>query len=184
MRAFIFSIGERTTGLCQELMDDMGFETVLYQDNTSLWEKLKRFYTEALETDDEEFVRIDADIIPNRRVLDLIKVNDGCLWHAAVGWDWYKQERGLISIHHMKRQAVAQCLENIESARDENRPETYLWRMQEFHYPRVCHGVDISCGLHGYGQTDQRDRIEKLKESRNQDYDWELIRKIEALQCQ
>lgn len=181
MKAYVFSIGETTTNLCVELMKEMGFEVILYNDQTSLWDKLRRFYTEALQTDDKEFVRIDADIIPNKRTLDLLKVNDGCLWHCAVGWDWYKQERGAISIHHMKREAVAICLQNIKQARDKNRPESYLWRMQEFHYPRVCHLINISCGMHGYGQKDQRERIKSLKESRNQEYDWTLVERIENL---
>lgn len=181
MKAFVFSIGEKTTDLCCELMKEYGFEVILYKDSTSLWEKLKRFYEDALKTSDSEFVRIDADIIPNKRVLDLVKVNDGCLWHCGAGWDWYKMERGAISIHHMKREAVEICLENIESAKSMIRPESHLWRLQEFHYPRVCHAVDMSCGLHGYAQQNQRDRIKNLKQSRNQDYDWSLVNRIEAL---
>lgn len=181
MKAFVFSIGEKTTDLCVDLMKEMGFDVVLFRDDTTLWEKLKRFYEEALQTNDKEFVRIDADIIPNRRTLDLVKINDGCLWHCAVGWDWYKQERGSISIHHMKREAVEMCLENIDTAKQEVRPESHLWRLQEFHFPRVCHSVNISCGIHGYGQTDQRERIKGIKASRKQGYDWELLERIEAL---
>lgn len=181
MKAYIFSIGEKTTDLCRELMNDMGFETILLKDETSLWAKLKTFYEQALQTSDMEFVRIDADIIPNRGVQDLIRINDGCLWHCAVGWDWYKQKRDTISVHHMKREAIEKCLHNIDSAKDKDRPETHLWRIEEFHWPRVCHQVDISCGMHGYGQTDQRERIKKLKRSRNQNYDWDLVERIEAL---
>lgn len=181
MKAFVFSIGESTTDLCVELMQEYGFEVVLYKDGTTLWDKLKRFYTEALETDDQEFIRIDADIIPNKRVQDLIKINDGCLWHCAVGWDWYKQQRNTISIHHMKREAIEKCLQNIESAKGKIRPETHLWRIEEFHWPRVCHQVDISCGMHGYGQKNQRERIKQLKHLRNQEYDWSLVERIEEL---
>lgn len=181
MKAYVFSIGENTTDLCMELLQDMGFETILYFDGTTLWDKLKRFYTEALETTDNDFIRIDADIIPNKGVLDLVKLNDNCLWHCGVGWDWYKQRRDTISIHHMKREAIEKCLQNIEGAKREIRPETYLWRIEEFHWPRVCHQVDISCGIHGYGQKDQRERIKQLKHLRNQDYDWDLVEKIEAL---
>jgi len=72
MKAFVFSIGERTTGLCVEQLEKMGFEVILYKDNTSLWDKLKRFYTEALETNEDKFLRIDADIIPNQNVKDLV----------------------------------------------------------------------------------------------------------------
>lgn len=182
MKCYVFSIGEKTTELCVEQMKSMGFEVVLFQDNSSLWEKLKRFYTEALLTEEQEFIRVDADIIPNRGVLDLIKVNDQCLWHCAVGWDWYKQARGSISIHHMKREAIEKCLQNIESAKGKNRPESHLWRIEEFHWPRVCHQVDISCGMHGYGQENQRERIKNLKASRGQDYDWGLVERIEALE--
>ena len=181
MKAFVFSIGEKTTDLCCELLKEYGFDVVLYQDDTTLWDKLKRFYTEALETQDDEFVRIDADIIPNRGVLELVKVNDGCLWHCGTGYDWYKQARGAISVHHMKREAVALCLNKIELAKDKVRPETHLWRVQEFHWPRVCSVVDISCGLHGYGQKDQRERIKQLKDSRSQHYDWGLVERIELL---
>lgn len=181
MKAYIFSIGEKTTNLCVELMKEMGFETILYKDKTTLWDKLKRFYTEALQTEDKEFVRIDADIIPNKRVLDLIKINDGCLWHSAVGFDWYKQDRGSISIHHMKREAVEQCLQNIELAKDKIRPESFLWRLEQFHWPRVCHNININCGLHGYGQRNHRKRIKSLKYARGQDYQWDLIEKIEEL---
>lgn len=181
MKAYVFSIGESTTDLCVELMQEYGFEVILYKDGTTLWDKLKRFYTEALETDEQEFIRIDADIIPNKHVQDLIKVSDGCLWHCAVGWDWYKQQRDTISIHHMKREAVEKCLQNIESAKGKIRPETHLWRIEEFHWPRVCHQVDISCGMHGYGQKNQRVRIKQLKHLRNQEYDWSLVERIEEL---
>lgn len=181
MKAYVFSIGEKTTDLCCELMEKYGYEVILFQDETTLWDKLKRFYTEALATDDQEFIRIDADIIPNKGVQALVKVNDGCLWHCAVGWDWYKQRRDTISIHHMKREAIEKCLQNIESAKNKIRPETHLWRIEEFHWPRVCHQVDISCGMHGYGQETHRNRIKELKHLRNQDYDWDLVEKIEAL---
>lgn len=181
MKAYVFSIGEKTTDLCVELMREMDFEVILLQDKTSLWSKLKQFYELALQTNGQEFIRIDADIIPNKGVLDLIKINDGCLWHCAVGWDWYKQKRDTISIHHMKREAIEKCLQNIESAKDKDRPETHLWRIEEFHWPRVCHQVDISCGIHGYGQSDQRDRVKALKRMRGQEYDWDLVQRIEAL---
>lgn len=181
MKAYVFSIGEKTTNLCCELMSHYGFEVVLYKDKTSLWEKLKRFYTEALDTTEESFIRIDADIIPNKGVLKMLDVKDACLWHCGVGWDWYKQDRGSISVHHMKRQAIEICFDHIEEAKKEIRPETYLWRLHEFHYPRSSHVIDISCGMHGYGQQDHRQRIKQLKDSRNQDYDWELVEKIEAL---
>lgn len=61
MKAYVTSIGEPTTDLCVWSLERNGFETVLIQDQTTLAEKLKRIYSEA----DEDFVRIDADVIVN-----------------------------------------------------------------------------------------------------------------------
>lgn len=178
IKAFVFSIGEKTTDLCCELMEKYGFEVILYRDETSLWEKLKRFYTEALDTEDNVFVRIDADVIPNNNVKRLVK--DSLGWTCASGWDWYKQDRGAISIHVMDRFTIKQCLENIYEAKNEVRPETYLWRLKDVN-PFTSIEEDFSCGIHGYGQQDQRDRIKALKDSRGQSYDWYLVERIEAL---
>lgn len=176
MKAYIFSIGESTTDLCVELMKEYGFEVVLYQDDTTLWEKLKRFYAEALETKSDVFVRIDADIIPNRNVLKLQSKG----WTCASGYDWYKQDRGAISIHMMTRPIIEQCLAHIEEAKNEIRPETYLWRLPSINDLTSIQS-DFNCGLHGFGQKDQRDRIKELKHNRHQPYDWDLLDRIEDL---
>lgn len=180
MKAYVFSIGEKTTDLCCELMKDYGFEVILLKDkNTTLWDKLKYFYEQALKTNDEYFVRIDADIIPNSNIKTLTneKISP---WVCSTGYDWYKQDRGAISIHLMHRFMIYGCLYYINEAEQEVRPETYLWRkplINQFTYIENSY----SCGIHGYGQADQRERIKKLKKSRDQKYDWSLIEKIEQL---
>lgn len=180
MKAYIFSIGEPTTELCVELMEKYGFEVqLIYNEVSSLWDKLKYFYTKALETDEDIFVRVDADIIPNRNVNRLV---DDFIhgWSCASGYDWYKQDRGSISIHVMDRATIKKCLDHIEEARDKVRPETYLWRLKEVNgFTDV--EEDYSCGIHGYGQKQHRQRIKDLKHLRNQEYDWELVERIEAL---
>lgn len=178
IKAFVFSIGEKTTELCVELMEKYGFEVVLYQDQTSLWEKLKRFYAEALDTEDNVFVRIDADVIPNKNVKRLAK--DSLGWTCASGYDWYKQDRGAISIHVMDRATIKKCLEHIEEAKEKVRPETYLWRLESVN-PSTRIIEDYSCGVHGYGQQKHRARIKALKDSRGQSYDWDLVERIEKL---
>lgn len=178
MIAFVFSIGEKTTPLCLKLLNEYGFETRLFQDNTTLWYKLKRFYTEALETDETHFMRVDADIIPNRNVLRLAEKARG--WSCASGYDWYSQDRKAISVHVMERHIIEKCLRHIEEAEDKIRPETYLWRLPEVNsYTNIQD--EFNCGLHGYGQQDHRDRIKELKYNRNQKYDWDLLDRIEAL---
>ena len=180
MKAYIFSIGEPTTGLCFDLMEKYGFDVQLvYNETSSLWDKLKYFYTKALETPDNAFMRVDADIIPNKNVNRLV---DDFIhgWSCASGYDWYKQDRGAISIHVMDRATIKKCLDNIGGAKNKVRPETYLWRL-----PEVNRLTDIedeySCGIHGYGQKSHRQRIKDLKHLRHQDYDWDLVERIEAL---
>lgn len=180
VKAYIFSIGEHTTDLCVDLMNKYGFEThLIYNETSSLWDKLKYFYTVALETDDDVFVRVDADIIPNKNVNKLVKsFNYG--WSCASGYDWYKQDRGAISIHVMDRATIKKCLEHIEEAKDKVRPETYLWRLDSVN-PSTRVIEDYSCGVHGYGQQKHRARIKALKDSRGQSYDWDLVERIEKL---
>lgn len=179
MKCYVFSIGENTTDLCVELMREYGFEVILYQDGTTLWEKLKRFYTDVVDSGDEWAMRIDADIIPNRNVVKLSEMKDTS-WSCASGYDWYKQDRGAISIHLMNSWVIKQCLENIYEARDKIRPETYLWRLEDINvHTDVVE--EFSCGIHGYGQQNHRERIKQLKHNRNQKYDWQLLDRIEAL---
>lgn len=179
IKAFVFSIGEKTTDLCCELMQEYGYEVILYQDDKSLWQKLKRFYTEALDSKDNAFIRIDADIIPNPSVKSL-GVDYPELWECAWGFDWYKQDLGAISIHYMPRTIIETCLENVEEALDHNRPESYLWRIPNIN-KNVYIDETILRGVHGYGQKNHRERIKSLKQSRNQEYDWDLLDRIEAL---
>lgn len=188
MKAYVFSIGEKTTNLCCELLREYGYDIVLYQDQTSLWEKLKRFYTEALATEDRQFMRIDADIIPYEDVNNMENYHG---WTCAWGFDWYKQQSGSISIHKINREVIELCLRYIEGAREENRPESYLWRHININQLTGYHGQrddpaysfdeDVLFGLHGYGQDDQRQRIKDLKSSRNQQYNWDLVERIERL---
>lgn len=181
MKAYVFSIGEKTTDLCCELMTNYGFDVVLYKDDTTLWEKLLRFYTEAVEDNAPMAVRIDADIIPNSNVKDYPYVTEGYpLWECSSGYDWYKQDRSSISIHYMSLDAIKLCLKYIDEAKDEIRPETYLWRKHTIN-PYTKINWTMNRGLHGYGQEDHRQRIKDLKDSRNQEYDWDLVKRIEAL---
>lgn len=182
MKAVVFSIGEKTTDLCCELMAKYGFEVVRLEDpKTTLWQKLKQFYELAMDTDEDVFVRMDADIIPNANVKTMpLYKPEYPLWECSVGFDWYKQDRGTISIHYMNRRAIQKCLEHVDEAKRETRPETYLWRVPNINLYTTVDWT-INRGIHGYGQIDQRERIKELKDLRGQQYDWGLVERIEAL---
>ncbi len=179
MRAYVFSIGESTTDICCELMREYGFDVTLYKDKTTLWEKLERFYTEA--QNEDVALRIDADIIPNKNVQEIPRFKpDYPKWECSVGWDWYKQDRGSISVHYMNKLAIELCLSHVEDAKHEIRPETYLWRLPDINLYTSLDWT-LSRGIHGYGQSDQRQRIKDLKDARSQEYDWLLVERIESL---
>lgn len=177
MRAFVFSIGESTTELCVEQLEKFGFDVVLWQDSTPLWKKLYKLYWQP----DEEIVRVDADIIPNENILELINIDDDCWWHCASGWDLYKNDIAPISIHYMKQEALVAARDYISRGKDELRPETYVWRSRPFMQPRRCEVVPLVCGIHGYGQKDQAERIKTMKSLRNQPYDWDFIEKMQDI---
>jgi hypothetical protein len=179
MKIFVFSIGEQTTELAIDLLDKYGFDVeIIYNETSSLWDKLKYFYTKALEAGDEYIMRMDADIIPNENVKRLAEEDGG--WVCATGYDWYKQDVGAISIHKMHRDVIVECLDHIDEAKNKDRPETYLWRLSNVN-PLTRNQFDYACGLHGYGQRDQRQRIKDLKLMRGQVYNWDLIDEIESL---
>lgn len=176
MRAYIFSIGEPTTDLVCDLMREYGFDVVLYKDSTSLWSKLKRFYHEALDSPDEEVIRIDADVIPNPNVKNL---RSGGGWVCARGFDWYKQDVGAVSIHCLSRDVLHLCEAYINEAQSMSRPESHVWRIPIINEKTSL--TEAVYGLHGYGQQEHRNRIKALKDSRNQTYDWSLVERIENL---
>lgn len=177
MKAIVFSIGEVTTALCAELLNEFGFDVQVWQDKTSFYDKLNKFY----KAFDEDILRIDADIIPTANVKKLVQLEDNCIWHQCMGWDWYKHDIAPISINYYRQPMFETARQHIEKAKYLNRPESYIYRLEQFHWPRVCHVTDLVCGLHGYKQTDQRQRIKILKAEREQDYDWALVDKLEAL---
>lgn len=173
MKAYIFSIGEPTTELCKWSLDRLGFETVVVSNNdTSLWSKLKYIYNHV----NDDFLRIDADIICNKNVLKL-EPQDNCWWHQCYGWDWYAQDLNPIGINWIKKECLPALRSNIEQFENAERPESQMFRLGEFHNPRRCEVHNIIGGLHGYGQSDL-DRIIETKKRRNQDYDWELVKAL------
>lgn len=174
MKVFVFSIGEKTTDVCCQILEEYGYEVILLKDKTSLAEKLQKFYKLALETGDKEVMRIDADILPYPWMVDM-KNEKG--WTCASGFDWYKQNIGAISIHLMNRKVLKLCDKYSPGIEEYSRTETHLWRLPEINsYTSVDSSVR---GIHGFGQHDQRERIKSLKKERNQEYDWALVERIE-----
>jgi hypothetical protein len=177
MRAIVFSIGETTTELCKWSLERLGLEvTVMENENTTLWHKLKHLYNHM----DEDIIRVDADIVCNQNVLKLIEeaqASEETWWLQSTGWDWYHQELAPMSVSYIKKVALPFLRSSIEPFRKAERPESQMFRLDEFHNPRRCFVSPTITGLHGYGQNDLG-RVKDQKRRRKQTYDWELIEKI------
>lgn len=176
MKAFLFSIGEPTAELSEWSLERQGFDvTVVYNPDTSLSSKLKWLYNHV----DEDFIRVDADVICNLNLMKL-EPHDNCWWHCAYGWDWNKMDIGSISVHWVKQEALPYLRKGILRFENAERPETELSRIEEFMNPRRYETYNVMCGIHGWGQRDIN-RVKETKLRRGQeDYDFELVEKLNA----
>lgn len=175
--AYITSIGERTTELCKWSLERQGFEVVTLQDPSSLWDKLKRIYLMA----DDDFLRVDADVIVNRNVKELVK-QDELFWYQSLCYGWFSQDIIHGGIQFVRKEALPTLRKHIDEPVRLDRPESYMFRLAEFHNPRVCGTFERICGIHGYKQDDI-DRVKEVKWKRGQmsNYDFELAKRIEEL---
>jgi hypothetical protein len=179
LKAIVFSVGEPTTDLCMWSLKRNGFDVILRQDHSSLWHKLNMMYHQF----DEDLVRVDADVIPNNKFKpESFAVDKDVWWQQFITYDWWKQDIAHGGVNYIRREAFAPIRKHIQECQYEERPESYLYRLEEFHNPRRCVTVDKIMGIHGYG-IDNVKRVVDTKRRRGQmaNYDFELARKLNAL---
>jgi len=178
MKVYITSIGESTTGLCKWSLERQGFQVIVLNDPSSLWDKLNRIFSD---TDEEDILRVDADVIVNKNIKELVQQNK-LLWYQSLTYDWFKQDITHGGIQFIRKETISIIRKHINEAIRMDRPESYLFRLEEFHNPRVCGTFEKVCGLNGYKQFDKQ-RVKDVKERRGQmdNYDFELAERIEQL---
>lgn len=183
MKAYVTSIGEPTTGLCCWALERNGFEVLLIEEmNTSLWQKLKLIYEQA----EDDFVRVDADIIVNQRftpeMLSWLPVkNSDCWWWQFLTFDLLKLDT-THSMSFIKKAAIPALQQNVFKVLHSNRPETEMSRIDEFHNPRRLDTYSNEImGLHGLKAD--LERVKEVKHDRNQhdSYDFEMAERIQKL---
>lgn len=192
MRAFITSIGEKTTDLCQWTLERNGFEVEVINNNSSFGSKLQKIY----HSTDEDFVRVDADVVVNRilnaeyieqlfvldsRTRDNVHLKDAW-WVQFMCFDWFQQNLVYGGVQFIKKEALPALRRNVDTLINDDRPETMLSRIPEFYKPRRFESVEDCVGIHGYAATDM-DRVIAQKKKRGyfQDYDFELSEKLNQL---
>lgn len=181
MRAVITSIDETTTDLCEWSLNRLGFRTyIVRSQKTTLYQKLVTLF-DIQDIMDEDFIRVDADVVVNKNVLELIKKEE-LLWYQALTFDWFKQDVTHGGIQFIRKESFPIIKKHLHEAERMERPETYLSRLQEFHNPRVFGTYEKICGLHGYKQKDvERVKLTKFRRGQQDNYDWELAERLEEL---
>lgn len=176
MIACVTSISEKTTELCVWALERNGFEVALYESNSTLWEKLKDIYEQM----EEDFIRVDADVIPNELCTPEFMKNYSEWWMQFLTYDWFKQTTTHGGINFIKKEALPYLRAQVHEAENLERPESYMYRIASFHNPRRCFTSEVILGLQNY--KNDMNRVRQTKERRKQTgYDWLLVEKLEEL---
>ena len=178
MKAFVTSIGEKTTKICCEQLEKYGFNVILLDKQEKWIDKYKRFIDMA----NEDCLRIDADNIVNKHILEIGEDCPKDFLVAQYGrYDLYRNEvwAGGPLIYTKK------ALDIIRERKDkinESRPETSSCRFPEIN--PYLHTSNLVVGLHGFFQDKEAmERAMENKKRRGQmkDYDFELVKKLMEL---
>jgi hypothetical protein len=182
MKAFVTSIGEKTTDVCIWALKRNGFDVTPRTDSQSLAEKLKWIYSQA----DDDFVRIDADVIVNRNckpenILRFTEPLKTAWWIQFQMFDWYQQDVSYGGIQFIRKEALPVLRENVDKFMQHERPETELTRSYGMYNPRRFESYDMVMGLHNY--KNDMERVKTVKSRRNQldNYDFDLAQRLEEL---
>lgn len=180
MKAYITSIGEKTTAICVQQLILFGFEIVLL-DKVEPWiEKYKRFINMA----HEPCVRVDADIIVNEKIKLVTAETLGTPLKMIQfrNYEFYRNDIAVGQPVWYSAEALRLIRKHWNELGDKKRPEASAWRLRQIN--SFTKTSDIIVGMNGFFQDDEHlTRHEKHKKERHQDheYDFELAKKLKAL---
>lgn len=180
IKAIVFSMGEPTTQLCVEALYRNGLDVEVWADRASFVDKMDRLCSL-----DREVLRVDADVIVNDDYIDYVQYSlenrDKIVWSKPHGLIWWDQRSAPISAGYMHPKSLKTIKKNIGKARYNQRPERFLWNLNEFRdSSTLAQTTNHFVGIKGYGIRDI-EKVRQRKESRNQSYDWEWIESINRL---
>jgi hypothetical protein len=182
MKAFVASIDEPTTDLCVWSLERNGFEVVLLNNGSLLADKLKTVYEQA----DDDFVRIDADVVVNKSFTPQFAKDHlipDAWWMQFLCFDWLKLDLAYGGTQLITKEALPALRANVDNVHAHDRPETALSRIEEFYNPRRFQSSTAVVGIHGFALGEHLDRViyQKKKRSYYGTFDFELARKLEEL---
>lgn len=178
MKAYVCSIGEKTTQLCCDQLKRYGFEIILLDEKESWHKKYLRF----IELADEDCVRIDADIIPNRNIKKLL--TEDVSGATMIQYGHYCLYKNMPSIGNpclYTKKALDIIKLNINNIH-ETRPETSAWRLDGIRQRAITD--DTIMGIHGFFQDIkdvERAKHNKIHRKQSNQFDFDLVDKIMKL---
>lgn len=180
MKAFVTSVGEPTTDLCVWSLERNGFDVEVIKNQYSLASKLDYIYHVA----EDDFVRVDADVIVNKNLTEravLASQYPYVWWVQFLTFDWFKQDNTHGGVQFIKKEAIPTLRSRIGEFSEAERPESQMYRLDEFENPRRCYTQPVVMGIHGY-KNDLKS-VAKTKTRRGQlsGYDFELAERLNNL---
>lgn len=172
MRAYLTSIGERTTRVCYEQLERFGFDVILLDKREEWVDKYKSFIRLA----NEDCIRIDADIIPNESIKRVGGENYGLITYMT--YDLYRNNIGVSSPVFYKKRIIDILKKRIKDI-PTSRPEANASRFPEINPDK--YNSNLIIGMHGFFQDKEtRARAERNKIERKQIvyYDFNLIKEL------
>jgi hypothetical protein len=145
MKCYLTTIGEVTTEICKKQLESFGFEVILLDEKEPWIDKYKRFINLA----NDDCIRIDADVIPNKHITELKDTKSLFSMIQVKGFDIYLNDIKVMSPVLYRKKALDIIRRNI-GLLDKNRPETSAWRLPELN--KDTQTLDIICGVHGLNQ--------------------------------
>ena len=177
MKAFVTSIGEKTTGICYEQLKRFGFDVILLNEKEEWINKYRKFIAIA----DEDCIRIDADIIPNENIKQVGKDIGSFGMGTHMTYDLYRNNIGITSPIFYKK-FILDILKTKIKDIPAFRPEASASRFKEVNDYK--YNSNLIVGLHGFFQDKETvARAEQNKKERKQieQYDFNLVNKINDL---
>lgn len=184
MKAFVTSVGEKTTDICVSQLRKHGFDVILLDKKEPWIEKYKDFIRRAAALK-EDVLRIDADIIPTASIAKVPSIAG--VFHSAYMiqfqvFDFYKFDihMGMPIIY--KKAGLSEMVKVLDHIKT-GRPETEMSRLP------IINDWMVSCpvvmGAHGFFQdkeTMDRAFDNKLQRGQLGQYDFSLAADIIDLQ--
>ena len=176
MKAYVTSIGEPTTDLCVWQLKRLGFDITIIKDNRKLGEKLEDIYNQA----EDDFIRVDADVIVNQGLKAVHKMNLNLWWVQYRTFDMYKLDYTNGGVQYISKKIIPILRDNISRFKHDDRPETRMFRLEEFNQRWRFKSAENIVGVHGFGQKDW-ERVKQTKDNRkySNEYDWAIVERMQ-----